>query len=117
MSGKFSGRGSHKNHAFFPHSFHSDIEPNDGSPDSKKLSIIFTFHPLFFPWKQTDPTRKTFICQRHMQRASTPGKFVRDRDMGILGKHDLRDLGMMKNNPSKHTLTPEKFEERNLSPS
>jgi len=52
-----------------------------------------------------------------MQRASTPGKFVRDRDMGILGKHDLRDLGMMKNNPSKHTLTPEKFEERNLSPS
>jgi len=31
------------------HYFHSNMEPNDGSLDSKKLSILFTFYPLSFP--------------------------------------------------------------------
>lgn len=44
-----------------------------------------------------------------MEGASTPGKFVRDRDMGILGKHDLRDLCMPEINPGRHTLTPGKL--------
>lgn len=45
-----------------------------------------------------------------------PEKFVRGRDTGILGKHNLRDLGILEINPNKHTLTPGKFEARNLSP-